>query len=109
MTRRRVVLAPSASSDIAELIESILQVAGRESAITANDRIDGALASLEQHADRGRIVPELRDRGVTTYREIVVAPYRVVFRVEPQQVSVVAVVDHRRDLDTLLVIRARRG
>jgi hypothetical protein len=33
----------------------------------------------------------------------------VVFRVERHEVWVVAVVDDRRDLDTLLVVRARRG
>jgi hypothetical protein len=53
-------------------------------------------------------VPELRARGVTTYREIVVTTFRVVYRVESDQVWVLAVVDHRRDLDGILLARARR-
>lgn len=109
MTRRRVGLAPAASADVVDLIESILVASGLERAIATNARIDEALASLEEHASRGRVVPELRDRGVTTFREIVVDPYRIVFRVKEKEVWVVAVVDHRRDLDTLLLVRARRG
>jgi len=35
-------------------------------------------------------------------------PYRIVYRLEPGEVWVVAVLDHRRDLDALLHERARR-
>jgi plasmid stabilization system protein ParE len=54
------------------------------------------------------VVPELRVHGITTYREIIVLPYRVIYRVEPGEVWVVAVLDHRRDLDALLQERVRR-
>lgn len=109
MTRtRRVVLAPSASEDVVEIVAHLIASAGLDVAIATNERLDAALAPLDEHASRGRLVPELRDRGVTTYRELIVSPYQLIFRVEPREVWVVAVVDHRRDLDLLLSIRTRR-
>ena len=106
---RKVLLAPVASDDLIELVESLISREGLGAAIRTNARLDAALESLEDHAERGRVVPELRDRGVTGFREVLVSPYRIIYRVEPRTVFVVAVVDHRRDLDTLLAIRARRS
>lgn len=108
MIRRRVVIAPAASYDLADIIEYLLVTAGAKIAGATNDRLDAMLESLESLADRGRVVPELRAHGVTTYRELVEAPYRIVYRVEQREVWVVAVVDHHRDLDALLHARARR-
>jgi len=57
---------------------------------------------------RGRVVPELRARGVVTYRELIVLSCRIIYRAEPREVRIVAALDRRRDLDTLLLERARR-
>jgi toxin ParE1/3/4 len=108
MTRRRVVLSESASSDVSDIIELLLATRSVEQALRVNDSIDRALQGLEQLASRGRVVPELRARGVVTYRENLALPYRVVYRISGDEVFVVAIVDHRRDLDGLLHSRARR-
>lgn len=108
MIRRRVVLAPAASHDISDILEYLLVSAGADIALATNDRLDASLESLRSLADRGRAVPELRARGVTTYREIMASPYRILYRVKRREVWVVAVVDHHRDVDALLHARARR-
>jgi plasmid stabilization system protein ParE len=109
VTQRKVVLALAASEDLVELIEHVVAAAGHAAAVAIDARLDAALASLATHAERGRVVPELRERGVTGFREILCAPHRIIYRVTAHEVGVVAVVDHRRDLDTLLALRARRG
>jgi plasmid stabilization system protein ParE len=107
--RRRVLLAESASLDVVDILEHVAATRGLELALEVNQRLERALESLEQLAGRGRVVPELRARGVSAYRERLELPYRIVYRIIADEVRVVAVVDHRRDLDALLHARARRS
>ncbi len=108
MTRRAVVLASVASDDIAELLEYTLTHAGLDAATRLDAVLDRALASLTHLADRGRMVPELQTRGIAVYRELIRGPYRIVYRVIGREVWVLAVVDGRRDLGSLLRERGRR-
>jgi plasmid stabilization system protein ParE len=54
---------------------------------------------------RGRTVPELRDHGVLNYREIIVSPWRIIYRVQDSAVIVLAVIDGRRSLEDVLLYR----
>jgi len=82
---------------------------GIDAALALDDRLDLAIESLGELSHRGRVVPELRARGIAMYRELIVAPfYRIMYRVEDNEVWIVAVLDHRRDLDAVLQDRARR-
>lgn len=84
----------------------------------AEDDDDAALAvvrKLREHAvslstfpERGRVVPELRQHGILSYRELIVAPWRVVYRIDGKTVSVTAVLDGRRNLEDLLLERLTR-
>ena len=66
-------------------------------------RIRTATVRLDGSPRRGRIVPELREHGITRYREIVIRPWRVFYRVEESRVYVLSVIDGRRNVeDTLL-------
>jgi len=57
---------------------------------------------------RGRLVPELLHTGISQYRELISAPWRIVYRVERQQVLIMAVLDSRRDLQAVLLNRLAR-
>lgn len=105
---RRVIRSEAAAEDLLSIADDLLATLGVEAAIATDDRLDAAIESLDELSSRGRIVPELRMRGITLYREIIVLPYRILYRVESREVFIVAVVDHRRDLDSLLHDRARR-
>lgn len=108
MTRRKVVLSAAASNDVSDLLQYTITVAGIEVATELDTRIDNALATLDRFGDRGRVVPELQARGISIYRELLRGTYRIVYRVMGDEVWVLAIVDGRRDLDTLLYERARR-
>jgi plasmid stabilization system protein ParE len=98
----------AAVDDLLGIVDSLFADAGIDVALETEQRLDAAIESLAELSNRGRVVPELRVRGITTYREIMVLPYRILYRVEPREVRIVAVLDHRRDLDALLHERVRR-
>ena len=108
MTLRKVRYATSAHEDYAALIEYVLARSGREAALAVDALLERAIASLERF-DHGRVVPELRDRGYEGYREVIAAPYRIVYQVTRREVWILAIVDSRRDLDELLHERVRRA
>ncbi len=62
-------------------------------------------SSLEASPLRGRIVPELQYYGVLDYRELVASPWRIIFRVDHDQVIVFAVIDSRRNVEDILLER----
>jgi plasmid stabilization system protein ParE len=54
------------------------------------------------------LVPELKAVDVLQYRELIEPPWRIIYRIEPDQVMVLAVLDGRRDLRSLLLERLVR-
>lgn len=108
MTRRRVILSEAASFDVSDIAELLLSTREHSAALAVHQALERALVSLEDYANRGRIVPELQSRGISIYREILVRPYRVIYRIVENKVFIFAVLDHRRDLEELLHARARR-
>jgi plasmid stabilization system protein ParE len=109
MARRRfrVRWAEAAARDLEELA-SFIAVDSRLDADRVLSRIEARAAALESSPVRGRVVPELARLGVRTWREIVATPYRLVYRIEGDTVSVLAVFDGRRDLEDLLLERLVR-
>lgn len=81
----------------------------------ANDNVDEALrvlevirgkaAALNRFPDRGRVVPELKEQGITLYRELVFSPWRLLYRISGTTVYVLAVFDSRRNLEDILLNR----
>jgi toxin ParE1/3/4 len=64
--------------------------------------------ALQTMPGRGRVVPELLDIGIRTWRELVIRPHRVIYRVEKDKVYVEVVFDSRRDSEALLRHRLLR-
>jgi toxin ParE1/3/4 len=72
----RVIISPRAVQDLEEIVRYI-SIDNPQAARRLGDKLICAAESLAQLPERGRIVPEFGD-GVT--REIVVYPYRIVYR-----------------------------
>lgn len=70
------------------------------------DALLALIASLETFPLRGAIPKELEAFGLKRYRQVVLPPYRVLYRVVAARVFVVLIVDGRRDLPTLFERRA---
>ena len=99
--------AEGAVRDLAELV-SYIATDSELNASRVLNRLEKRAAALESNPGRGRVVPELVHFGMRTWRELVVRPYRVVYRIEMDTVTVFAVLDGRRDLEDLLLERLLR-
>lgn len=61
-------------------------------------------ASLAASPHRGRWIPELdREFGVRAYRELVEGPWRMMYRIDADQVLVIRVLDGRRNVEDILL------
>lgn len=55
--------------------------------------------------EKGRVVPELRDQGISQYRELIISPWRVIYRISEKIVYVLSVLDSRRNIEDILLKR----
>jgi toxin ParE1/3/4 len=62
-------------------------------------------SSLYMFPERGRIVPELQSQGINIYRELIVAPWRIVYRISDDAVFVLTVIDSRQNVEDILLNR----
>lgn len=68
-------------------------------------KIKTRTAKLEHSPKQGRIVPELLSQGISLYREIFFAPWRIIYKVDESKVFVVSVLDSRRNVEDILLAR----
>lgn len=69
------------------------------------ERLETRAGDLARLPERGRVVPELARFGIVEYREVLVRPYRIIYRARGRNVYVLAVIDGRRDAEDLLFDR----
>ncbi len=106
-SRFRVRWTEAASTDL----ENIVRYTAEGSPLNATKmyrQLRKRTAALRSMPDRGHIVKELADLTVTAYRELVVSPYRIVYRVDKRNVFVHAILDGRRDVREILAERLLR-
>ena len=93
-----------AENDLRRIVEYI----ARDNIANARevfDHIKGKTADLNQLQDRGRIVPELQDFGITLYRELIVSPWKIIYRSTDKEVHVLSVIDSRQNVEDILLNR----
>ncbi len=104
----RLLWTPTARDDLDEILDYIAERDCVEAAVSIYGRILDKIDSLAMQPRRCRVPAELRGTGVTEYRELIIRPYGVFFRIQDQTVAIVAVLDRRRDMEELLVQRLLR-
>jgi len=105
---RRVIWAEAAVRDLEDIV-SFVAIDSPLNAEHLLGRLSTKARSLETSSHRGRIVPELRRFGMRTWGELVVRPYRLVYRVAGEAVIVLALFDGRRELEDVLLDRLIRS
>jgi plasmid stabilization system protein ParE len=72
------------------------------------DRIRKRALTLCRAAEKGRVVPELERQGIREYRELVVSVWRLIYRVTASAVEILLVIDSRRNVEDVLLMRLIR-
>ncbi len=107
MKKRAIHWQEPASLDLVEIIEFVWR--DRPSAARKLGREILTVAKrLSSQPRRGKPVPELQGHGVSEYRQIYVGPYRVIYSVSSETIDILAVMDGRRSVQTLLFDRLLR-
>ena len=100
----RVQWSESASHDLRAVITYI----SVDSHVEATRQLEGIRTrarSLERFPERGRMVPELKEQGISLYREVIVGPWRLVYRIAKDNVYVLCFLDARRNVEDILLDR----
>ena len=100
----KVQWAHAAVNDLIGIIEYIAE----DNLINARkvfEKIKTKASTLCQFPERGRIVPELKDHGIILYREIVISPWRIIYRISAKNVYVLSVIDSRQNVEDILLKR----
>lgn len=93
---RRVIWAYAAEVDLDAAAEYIHRDSPAYAAAFVLRSLEAG-RSLTDFAERGRIIPEFKDKKI---REIFVQSYRLIYLVENNRVSIVALIHGRRDFRT---------
>ena len=99
-----IVWSIIAENDLKNIIEYIADDSP-PNALKIFKRIKQKASNLYTFPERGRIVPELRDQGILQYRELVISPWRILYRISDKSVFVLSVLDSRRNIEDLLLKR----
>lgn len=91
----------------ADLKDIILYIAGDSpaKARTVFENIKEKATTLSQFPERGRTVPELQDHGIYLYREIIIVPWRMIYRIAGKKIYILSILDSRQNVEDILLQR----
>jgi len=99
-----VLWAHTAAKDF----ENIIDYIANDSPSNAQQllkKIRDEASSLSTFPERGRVVPELRTQGILQYRDLIIPPWRIIYRISGKCVYILAVFDSRQNMEDILLQR----
>ncbi|RPI74649.1 MAG: type II toxin-antitoxin system RelE/ParE family toxin [Desulfobacteraceae bacterium] len=99
-----VLWAAVAENDLKEII-AYIAADSPGNALKILKKVKQKAANLHVFPERGRIVPELQDQGIFIYRELIIAPWRMIYRIAGAKVYVLSVLDARQNVEDILLKR----
>lgn len=98
----QVIITSSAEEDLKEIVDFIAE---EEPGIALKifDKLEHRILSLSELPDRGRIVPELKDKEILAYREVIESPWRIVYSISENEVFILFVIDGRRNVKDIFM------
>jgi len=100
--RYRVELSRSALNDLLEIDDYYLQQVSDSIASKIIEELEAAVVSSGELPERGHSPKELIDIGMPEIKELVSSNYRIIYETINRVVFVHAILDSRRDIQTLL-------
>lgn len=102
MKTYRVSVTGGARRDLTDIHRYLEQEESPQAAEDWLGRLSALATSLASTPERGAIPRELEGLGIREYRQGLVGPYRVIYRIVETTVFIVVVADGRRDMIRLL-------
>ncbi len=104
MKKIKVVWTETAVKDLDDIIEYI-SINSINNAIEQYDKIKKATIELNEFPKSERIIPELYEQNIIKYRELIVSPWRIMYKEDYYIVHVMAIIDGRRNIEDILMRR----
>lgn len=104
----RIRIATAAKADMREILRYVADHDSIENAGKILEGIESAVAVLGNMPERGHFPPELNRMGIHEFREVHYKPFRIIYSIVGPTVVVLAILDGRRDMQTLLQQRLLR-
>jgi len=102
-----ILWTEAAKQDLTEIIEYIA-INEIEIAKKQYSRIKEYSEKLKSFPEQGRIIPELLNQNINKYRELIISPWRMMFKIEGNIIYILAVIDGRRNIEDVLMKRQIR-
>ena len=102
--KHQVIWASVAENDLKEIIDYI-SLDSPQNALKTLQKIKNKASSLYTLPEKGRIVTELQDQGISHYRELVVPPWRLIYRISERKIYILSVIDSRQNVEDILLKR----
>ena len=109
MRQFAVELTASAERDLEDLFDYVAATRSAAQAHALLDRLLQRVKTLETFPDRGAIPMELDVLGISEFRQLLVVPYRLIYRVMGRKVFILVIADGRRNMQELLERRLLAG
>ena len=104
-----VFLTDDAAGELDELYDYIALNDAPGKADYVLEQIEKAFSSLSESPERGAYPKELLALGIREYREIFFKPYRIIYRMLDNNITILLIVDGRHDMQALLERRLLAG
>ena len=100
----KVIWTNVAESDLKDIIEYIT-IDSPQNALRILKNFKQKTSELYTLPERNRIVPELQDQGILQYREMIIPPWRLIYRIAERKIFVLSVIDSWRNVEDILLNR----
>jgi toxin ParE1/3/4 len=96
-----VTVTQTAEDDLDEIISYIAED-NVSIALKILDKLQKTIHTLKYFPERGKRVPELLDKNIKEYRELIEPPWRIIYKLENTDVNIITVLDGRRNVQDIL-------
>ncbi len=100
----KVIWTNVAESDLKDIIEYI-SIDSPQNALRILNNIKQKTSELYTLPERNRTVPELQDQGILQYKEMIIPPWRLIYRIAERKVYILSLIDSRRNVEDILLKR----
>jgi len=107
VAKNRVLWTETAQADLNEIIDYIT-TDSVDNAVRQYEKIKSTCLALIDFPEQGRIIPELKNQNIIKYREIILQPWRIMYKKEKNIIYIMAIIDGRRNIEDLLLRRNLR-